>query len=106
MSKRLSSVALVALLMCTAVLAVPALAVEDEEGAPEQQELPSMEEVGTQSETSRGFFPEEFESPTALAPVLWSLLIGGIVVVLIALTLYLLWQPRFAEERKQKRARR
>jgi hypothetical protein len=105
MSKRLSSVALVALLMCAAVLAAPALAVE-EAGEPAQQELPSIEEVGTQSETSQGFFPEEFESPSALTPVLWSLLIGGIVVVLIALALYLLWQPRFAEERRQKRSRR
>jgi hypothetical protein len=57
-------VALAALLLL-ATLAAPALGVDEEEEVPPHQdphhELPSIDEVGTQSETAREFFPEPAE---------------------------------------------
>jgi hypothetical protein len=104
MLARLIGVSLVALLS-VGLLAGAALAVE-EEGGGGHGPLPTLEELGTQSEVSRGFFPEEAEKPVFTDFLLYPLLVGGLVVAFILLVLYLKWQPTFAEEREKASARR
>lgn len=105
MSKRLLGVLMMVLLACA--LAAPALAVEadgDEDDLEvEVEELPSYDEVGSGTETSLEFRPEPYEQPTVFAGLLYPLLLLAGVAVLAVLGLYLLWQPRFSEERKAKK---
>ncbi|HVL98058.1 MAG TPA: hypothetical protein VM324_02055 [Egibacteraceae bacterium] len=105
MAKRLLGVIITALLLC--VGALPALAVEpdDEEMEVEHEELPSYEEIGSGSEISQEFRPEPYEQPTVFAGMLYPLLFIAGVAVLVVLGLYLLWQPRFAQEREAKKRR-
>lgn len=103
MSKRLLGVAITTLL-ALALVAGPAVAVE--EGGPVHRELPSIEEVGTQSELSREFFPDEWEAPTVFPWFAWPLLGLAGFLALYVLVVYLFFQPRFAAERKQKAKRR
>lgn len=100
MSKRLLGVLLLALLVLA--VAAPAMAVE-EEGGLEHEELPSYDEIGTGSETSLEFRPEPYEQPSLFAGMLYPLLIIAGVAVLAVLGLYLVWQPRFSEEREAKK---
>jgi hypothetical protein len=107
MSKRVMGVALLALLLLS-LMALPALAVEDAEeegGVPsveEQEPLPDIDSIGTQNETSRQFFPEAYEEPSLFPPIVYGLLITGAIIALVLLVMYLLWQPRFAQERQKK----
>jgi hypothetical protein len=110
MSKRLWGVLLMVLFAFA--VAAPALAVEaddaedGEELEVEQEELPDYEEVGTGSETSMEFRPEPYEQPSAFNAMLYPLAILAGIAVLIVLTLYLLWQPRFSQEREAKKQKR
>jgi hypothetical protein len=103
MSKRLLGVVFTALL-ALAVFAGPAAAVE--EGAPEAHELPSLDEVGTQSEIAQEFFPDAWEAPTVFPWFALPLLIGAGLLALYVLVVYLFFQPRFAEERRAKSKKR
>jgi hypothetical protein len=105
MSKRLLGVITLVLLLSCTLLAGTALAVEEEDGPPEHQELPTIDEIGTGSETAEGFRPEPYEQPSVFPAFIFPLMLGALVLLLIALVLYLVWQPRFAEERKQKARR-
>lgn len=101
--KRIACALLFAALALIGVVAAPALAVE--EGDPAQHEAPTIEEVGTQSETAREFFPEAYEAPPVFDYFLWILGGAALLVTIAVLLLYLVWQPRFAEERRTKRRR-
>lgn len=103
---RLLGLALLVLLVWGTALAGPALAVEGEGGPPEVHERPDLEEVGTQSETAREFFPDPYEAPSVYQYFIWPLLLIGGVVVLLVLILYLVWQPAFADERRKRREKR
>lgn len=107
MSKRLLGVLMMVLLACAT--AAPAMAVEpdgDDELEVEERELPSYDEIGSGTERSLEFRPEPYEQPTVFAGLLYPLLLLAGVGVLVVLTLYLLWQPRFSEEREAKKQRR
>lgn len=82
-------------------LALPALAVEAEGGG--EVEMPSYDEIGSGSETSMSFRPEPYEQPTVFAGLLYPLLALAAVAVVAVLGLYLVWQPRFSEEREAKK---
>lgn len=84
------------------VLAGAALAVEGPDAGPR----PTLEELGSQSETSRNFFPEEAESPVFTDFVLYPLLGAGLLAAFIILALYLKWQPDFEDERTKASKRR
>lgn len=88
-------------------LAAPAFAGEaDEElDEPEHTELPSIDEIGTQSERAQEFFPEEYEQPSVFPFMIYPLMLVGGIVIVAVLVLYLVWQPRFSEERKEKSRR-
>ena len=104
MSKRLLGVVLLAVL-AVAGLAGPAAAVE-EEGGPVHHELPSIDEVGSQSDTAKEFFPDTYEPPSVFPWFGWPLLILGLGTALWVLMAYLFFQPRFVQERKAKAAAR
>lgn len=106
MVKRLLGVPLLVLVLLS-LAALPALAVEELEdpgvtGVEEQEPLPDIDSIGTQNETSRQFFPEPYEEPSLFPPILFGLLIAGGVIATVLLIMYLLWQPRFAQERQKK----
>lgn len=103
MSKRLFGVVLSAVL-AIAVLAGPAAATEA--GGPVRHELPSLEEVGSQSDTAKEFFPDTYEEPSVFPWFGYPLLIGGLLLTVWVLLSYLVFQPRFADERKAKAARK
>lgn len=103
--RRIAVLCCVLALSALSAVAAPAFAVE-EEGAPSGQQMPGIDEVGTQSDTAREFFPEVYEPPSVYDYFIWPLLILGVVIVLGVLLLYLLWQPAFAHERRTKRRRR
>lgn len=90
--------------------AAPALAADAgaEAEAPTEQEqgpAPSIDEIGTQNEVSSQYLPEPAEQPPFMRFLNWPLMVVGLLVALIMLLLYLLWQPRFAEERRSRRRR-
>lgn len=85
-------------------LAGIAAAVEEGTG-PVQHELPEIDEVGTQSETAREYFPDEYESPTVFPWFGYALLIGAGLLTVWVLLSYLVFQPRFAGERQAKQRR-
>ena len=104
MGKRLLGVLCMVVLVCA--VAAPAMAVEAETGEgeePAHEELPSYDEVGSGTETSLEFRPEPYEQPSLFTGILYPLLIVSGVAVLVVLGLYLLWQPRFSQEREKKR---
>lgn len=105
MGKRTLGVLAAMMLLGGLLLSAPALAVEAEDEGAEETELPSMEEVGTQSERAREFFPEEYEQPSVFPFLIYPLLGVGVLVVVGVLVLYLVWQPRFSEERREKSRR-
>jgi len=89
-------------------LASPAFATEGPppggEGGGEGEE-PSLDTLGTQSTVSQQFLPSPAPEPSALAPIKWLLLGLGVAVCVALLLLFLMWQPRFAQERRLGRAR-
>jgi hypothetical protein len=106
MLARLVGVVSVVAMLTVGLLAGAAMAVEEEGGGADYGPKPTLEELGSQSETSRGFFPEEAEEPVFAPFLLWPLLAVGLIASLVILTLYLRWQPGFEEERKKATARR
>ena len=88
-------------------LALPAAATEAEGGAPVEEEgpAPGVNEIGTQSKTSKQFLPEETELPPFQQWLYVPMAIAGFLIIGALLYLYLMWQPRFAEERRSKRRR-
>ncbi len=107
MSKRVLGVLLMVLLAFA--IAAPAFAVEAEEGEElevEHEELPSYEEVGSGSETSQEFRPVPYEQPSIFKMLVYPLAAVAGIAVLVILTLFLLWQPRFAQEREAKKQRK
>lgn len=104
MLRRLLGVALLVTVL-TGLVAVPAVAVEEDEegGAAAHGPLPGIDEIGTQSEISRQFFPEESEEAPFTPALVYPLLIVGFLVVFLVLVLYLRWQPRFANEDQARR---
>lgn len=100
MLKRLIGAALLAALLVPVALPVAALAAEDG-GAVEQEELPSIDEIGTDAARDGGFFPEEYVSPSWFQWVLYPAIILGVLITLVLLFYYLAKQPSFAEERKK-----
>lgn len=101
MGKRLLGVLLMVLLVCA--VAAPAMAVEAEGEEPEHEEMPSYDEVGSGSETSQEFRPVPYEQPSVFSGMLYPLMILAGIGVLVVLGLYLLWQPRFSQEREKQR---
>jgi hypothetical protein len=104
MLARFVSAATMAAVLLVGLLAGAALAVEAE-GEGGHAPLPPLEEVGTQSELSQQFFPEEAEEPVFAPFLAYPLLVIGILVALFILIMYLRWQPKFARE-TEKSARR
>ena len=115
MVQRLVGVVLV-LLLSLAAMVGPALAAEGAgdaagagaEGAGEA-EAPgprSIEEVVADNDTARQFVPEPYEQPTWFPALRLPLMIVGVLVSLAVLFAFLLWQPRFAQERQEKSRRR
>jgi hypothetical protein len=100
MLARLVGVVSLVAVLTLGLLAVPALAVE-EEGGGGYGPLPELNEIGTQSETSQRFFPEEAEEPVFAPFLLYPLLVLGLIIALAVLFLYLRWMPTFAEEREK-----
>lgn len=105
MLARLAGVVSLVAVLLLGLLVVPALAVEGGEEPEEHGPLPELSEIGTQSETAQQFFPEEAEEPVFADFLIYPLLGVGLLVTLLVLTMYLRWQPTFAEER-QKAGRR
>lgn len=103
MSKRLLGAVLLAVLSIVGLIG-PAAATE-EHGGPVHAELPKFDELGTQSDTAREFFPEAPEEPAVFPWFGWPLMVGALVTSLWVLLSYLVFQPRFAQERKAKAAR-
>jgi hypothetical protein len=106
MFRRLLGVFALLPVMCVGVLAGPVLADVEEEDALEEvehEEVPSYEEIGTGTETSREFRPEPYEQPTVFGPMVIPLAVAGGLVLFVVMVLYLLWHPRFSEESRQKR---
>lgn len=88
--------------------ALPALAVEATEEAPsaEERPAPDINQIGTQNEVSQEFLPEEPEPPAFFRFFNVPLIAVGVLMVAALLGAYLLWQPRFAEERRSRKRRR
>lgn len=64
-----------------------------------------MSQLGSGSETASGFLPDEPEPPMFFRWFYYPLIVLALLVVVRVLFSYLLWQPRFAEERRAKRRR-
>jgi len=105
MSKRLFGVVLLTSLLLGAFGPAAAWAVEEGEGPAEGAELPSLDELGSGTDTAREFFPEAYEEPSPFQWIYLPLVIVGLLVALVVLGMYLLWQPRFARERTTRRRR-
>ncbi len=96
--------ALAVLLLALALVvpgAGPVLAVEDAPAVGEEAEpVPtSLEQVAQDNEVVAEFLPEPYEQPSVFPPILYALLGVGLVITVALLLLFLLWQPRFAQER-------
>lgn len=102
MSKRRLGVFTVVVVVLIAAMALPAAAVEGEEGGHGHEDK-EMEEIGTGSETAKEFRPEPFEQPQFFQWIVYPLAALGIVVALAVLGLYLLWQPEFGREAEKKK---
>jgi 4-amino-4-deoxy-L-arabinose transferase-like glycosyltransferase len=102
MSRRLLGVTILALLLSVLFAALPAAAVE-EDGRPAPYDMPGIDELGTQSEIARQFFPEPSDPPPFTSWLVYPLLGLGLLVVLVVLALYLRWHPSFSEEEQARR---
>jgi hypothetical protein len=109
MFKRLLGVLVLAVLVGSALFTVPAMAVEATEGAAEPEgPAPGINEIGTQNEVSREFLPapDEAAPPPFFQFFNVPLFAVGVLAAVALLFAYLIWQPRFAQERRSKRRRR
>lgn len=105
-ARLLAVLALVVVLF--AAVAAPAWATEaaGEAGAPsEEGPAPSIDEIGTQNDVSSQYLPEPTEPPPFMRFFYIPLILGGFLIAGALLFMYLVWQPRFAEERRSKRRR-
>jgi len=103
MAKRLVGVAVLFLLVL--VTAVPAWATEG--GAEEQEAPPDYDELcNPENPVVLDHCPAEYEQPSVFPPMLYGLLVLAAVAAVVLLVLYLLWQPRFAQERDRVKGRR
>lgn len=98
MRTRLLGVLLLLVVLTAGALAVPAAAVEDR-----PHELPPLEEVGSQSEVARQFFPEPAEEQPFTEALVYPLLAVAIIAILVIGYLYLKWQPAFGQEEESRR---
>lgn len=103
MRTRLLGVVVLTLLLVFGVAGAAAAVEAGEDG---HGELPSMEEIGSGSETSQQFYPDEYEPPSIINWLLPPLLGIAVLVTVAMLLLYLWWQPRFAREREERARRR
>ena len=99
MSQRLLGVLFMVLLTSVSLVGAPALATED--GPPEPVEVPQLEEVMEgRPERALQFVPPEYEQPSPFPWLFYPVLGIGLLVVVGLLLAYLVWMPRFAEERR------
>ena len=99
MITRLAGVLALVALLLLGVLGGPALAVEAE-GADPHEEMPTIDEIGTQSETAREFFPEAAEEQPFTEALVFPLMAVGFLALLVIGVLYLKWQPDFEREQE------
>ena len=94
-------------LVLLGALALPAVATEAGATAPAEEEgpAPGIDEVGTQNDISNEFRPEPTELPLFQRWMYVPMAIVGFLIIGALLYMYLMWQPRFAEERRSKRRR-
>lgn len=106
MMKRLLGAALLVLALLatapTAVLAAAGPASEPGPGEGAVEHVPSIDEIGTDIARSEGFFPEEYQSPTWFQWVLYPMIAIGVLMAFGMLAYYLVKQPSFARERREK----
>lgn len=100
-------VVLALMLVLLVAMSAPALAAEGgDEVAPEEEgPAPGINEIGTQNEVSQQHLPPPAEPPPFMRFLYVPLAIVGVLMIAALLALYLVWQPRFAEERRSKRRR-
>lgn len=97
MPTRLLGVLTLLVVLTAGALALPAAAAED------HGPLPPLEEVGSQSEVARQFFPEPAEEQPFTEALVYPLLAVAIIAILVIGFLYLKWQPSFGEEERARR---
>lgn len=100
MLTRLFGVLTLLVVLAFGALALPAAAVEEGGG---DHELPPIDEVGSQSDIAREFFPEPAEEQPFTEFLVYPLLAVAIIVVLGFLFLYLKWQPSFDDDKASRR---
>lgn len=115
MLTRLLAAAGLVLVLGVTAFAMPAAAVEEgaaQEGeeqehgpAPHHGDLPGIDEVGSQTEVAREFFPEDAEEQPFTEAFLYPLLAIGILATLVILVMYLRWQPEFSREQEERSRR-
>lgn len=103
MITRLAGVLTLLALLLFGALGGAAFAVdgEEEELPPHldpEHDLPSIDEIGTQSETAREFFPEAAEEQPFTEALVFPLMAAGFLALLVIGILYLKWQPDFERE--------
>jgi hypothetical protein len=105
MPKRLVGV-LAIVLFALGLLGAPAAATEGETApAGEQEPAPTIDQIGQHNEITQEYFPEPSEPPQWTQWLYYPLLIMGVLAAAMLLLRYLQWQPRFAEERRNRRRR-
>ena len=106
MCKRLVGVLVMVLVTSLSVLGAPALAVEAGETPAGPVEVPELEELMEgRSERAIQFVPPEYEQPSPFPWLFYPVLVIGLLVVVGLLLAYLMWMPRFAQERRSKKRR-
>ena len=104
MPKRLLGV-LAIIFVALAAFAGTASAVEGGEAPAEDHGSPTIDEIGQRNEITEQFFPEAAEPPPWTQWLYYPLLVVGILAAALLLLRYLQWQPRFAQERRNRRRR-
>lgn len=98
MVKRLFG-ALLAAVFVVGALGGTALAVDEGGG---EEPPPDIAEICATEAVSSQFCPEEYVEPSFFQWMSVPLLIVAIVMILVLLGAYLYWQPKFAQERREK----
>lgn len=117
LARRLSSRPAQALALLTALLlvwtlalplAAPALAVEEGEAVEEAEAPapPEFDEICGEGAPTADFCPEPYEEPSWFRWLVRPLVIVGFLLVTALLVAYLVYQPRFAQEREEEGASR
>ena len=89
------------------VFAAPASATEaaSEGAVTDEGPAPDIDEIGEHNEIADQYRPEPAEPPPFMRWFYWPLAIAGVLAAGMLLLRYLVFQPRFAEERRSKRRR-